>query len=141
MSMALKAAGGSIIATATVPNATAAASILPMNLQWTPSIGAANEIIIPAQELWLLKDLYVTSSANAGTDIIPQINIKKDNDRLLDSSEYLDVVLVTSNSRPNGLHANLEFEGASHMTMDLVTSVVAGAERAVRAIIPYEKSG
>lgn len=141
MSMALKAAGGSIIATASVANADPAASIYPMSLQWTPSIAAASEIIIPAQELWTLKDLYVTSSENAGMDIIPQINIKKDNDRLLDTSEYLDVVLVTSNSRPNGLHANLEFEGASHMTMDLITSVVAGAARAVRAIVPYEKSG
>lgn len=141
MSIAVKAAGGNIRVTATIPNATPAGRIIAASLQWTPVIPAAAEIIIPTQELWLLKDCYVTSDANAGGQTNPVLNIKKDNDRLLDTSEILNVVNVTSAQRPNGLHANLQFEGGTHMTIEAVIGVAATAARAISAIVPFEKSG
>lgn len=137
----LKAAGGNIQIRATLANAAVAGTIAQASLQWTPRVAAAAEIIIPTSELWLLTDLYCNSTANAGTDVSPQVNFYKDNDRLLDSSHYLLSVLVTSNQRPNGLHGNLQYEGGSHMSATVLTSVVAGAARAVLAIAPYEKSG
>lgn len=136
-----KAAGGNVLITGSAANALAAGSIIQASLQWTPRITAATEIIIPTSELWLLTDLYVNNAAGAGTDINPQVLFYKDNDRLLDSSHYLLSVLVSSNQRPNGLHGNLQYEGGSHMTATLLTSVVAGAARTVLAIAPYEKSG
>ena len=137
----LKAAGGNIRITGSVPDASAGGTIVQANLQWTPRVAAAAEIIIPTSELWLLTDLYVNSTANAGAETDPQINFYKDNDRLLDSSHYLLSVLVTSNQRPNGLHGNLQFEGGSHMSATFLTSVLSTAVRPIAALAPYEKSG
>ena len=137
----LKAAGGNVLITAAIPDATAAGSIIQASLQWTPRLVAAKEIIIPTSELWLLTDLYTNSTANAGDVTNPQVNFYKDNDRLLDSSHFLLSVLVTSNQRPNGLHGNLQYEGGSHMSATLLTSILAAKASPVLAIAPYEKSG
>ena len=136
-----KAAGGNIVATATIANAAPAGTIVAMQLQWNPRISAAFEIIIPTAESWMLTDLYYNSTIDAGTDVDSQIEIKKDNDRLLDTSKSANSIVVTSQQRPNGLNGNLVFEGGSHMTMNAITSVVAGAQRNLRAITPYEKQG
>ena len=137
----MHAAGGNIQLTAAIANAAPAGTIASMNLQWSARIAAAAEIIIPTAETWMLVDLYANSATDAGTDVNPQIEIRKDNDRLLDTSQFLNTVLVTSNQRPNGLHGNLVFEGGSHMTANAITSVVAGAARNILAITPYEKQG
>ena len=137
----LKAAGGNLQIRAALTAALVAGSIVQASIQWTPRIAAANEIIIPTSELWLLTDLYTNSTANAGGEANPQVNFYKDNDRLLDSSHYLLSVLVTSNQRPNGLHGNLQYEGGSHMSATVLTSAADAAVQAVLAIAPYEKSG
>ncbi len=138
----LKAAGGNIIISVALPSTTPAGSILGANLQWNARIPASAEIIIPISEYWLLTDLFVNSATDAGTEANPQVEFRKDNDRLLDTSQYLNVVTVTSAQRPNGLHAGLGYEGGSHMTANVITSVVVGGtDRAVRAIAPYEKTG
>ena len=137
----LKAAGGNIIASNAIADAAAAGTISVMNLQWNPRITAAVEVIIPTAEAWMLVDCYVDSAAGGGTDVNPQIEVKKDNDRLLDTTQRLNSVIVTSNQRPNGLHGNLLFEGGSHMTMNSITSVLAAAARTITAIFPYEKQG
>lgn len=137
----LKAAGGNITATNDIANAAAAGTISAMSLQWNPRITAAVEVIIPTAEVWMLIDCYVDSAADAGTDVFPQIECKKDNDRLLDTTNRLNSVILTSNQRPNGLHGNLIYEGGSHMTMNSITSKVAAAARSIIAIFPYEKQG
>lgn len=137
----LKAAGGNIAATAAVANAAAAGTITAMSLQWNPRITATIEVIIPTAEVWMLIDCYAASSADAGVETNPQIEVKKDNDRLLDTTNRLSSVILTSQQRPNGLHGNLLFEGGSHMTMNLITSKVATAARSIEAIFPYEKQG
>lgn len=137
----LKAAGGNIIITAAYLNGATAGTIVAAELQWNARIPAAAEIIIPISEYWLLTDLFVNSSADAGTEINPQVEFRKDNDRLLDTSQFLDTVIVTSNQRPNGLHAGLGYEGGSHMTANMISSVAATAARSVKAVAPYEKTG
>ena len=137
----VKAAGGNILATASYASGDDAGTIKAMNLQWNPRLTAAAEIIIPTSESWMLVDLYANSAADAGTDVNPQIELRKDNDRLLDTSQFLETVIVTSNQRPNGLHGNLVYEGGSHMTANSISSEDAAAARSVKAVIPYEKQG
>ena len=137
-----KSAGGIIFATASVPNGAAAGSIIAMDLKWSPLVGSSKEVIIPANELWEIKDAYCISAADAGAaDVLPQVNLKKDNDRIMDTSEILDAVVVSNTSRPNGLHANVRYEGASHISADLIINDAASAAREIRVIFPFEKSG
>ena len=138
MSM-VKSAGGSIIYTAAFANAAAAGTQIQASIQWNLQITAATEVIIPTAETWILTDLFVASAADGGTDINPVIEFYKDSDRKLDNSKFLNTVIVTSNSRPNGLNANIEYEGGSHMTATVISSVVAGAARNVKAVAPFEK--
>lgn len=136
-----KAAGGNIAATVVLTNALAAGSIFPLELQWNPRVPAAVEIIIPTAESWMLTDLYFAGTEEAGDETNPQVEIKKDNDRLLDTSNKAASLLVTSTQRPNGLHGNLVFEGGSHMTMNVITSTLSTSAHNFDATIPYEKQG
>ncbi|MDA8040855.1 MAG: hypothetical protein MPJ22_00335 [Pirellulales bacterium] len=135
-----KAAGGNILLTCAYASSAAAGTVVPMDLQWSPRIGAQKEIIIPTSEEWLLVDLYVNSATDAGVDVNPQVEFKKDNDRLLDTSNFLNTVIVTSNQRPNGLHGNLSYQGGSHMSAQAISSAEAGAARSIKCVAPYEKN-
>ena len=137
-----KSAGGIIIATASVASGAAAGTISAMDLKWSPLVGASKEVIIPANELWEIKDAYVISATDAGSgDVIPQVNLKKDNDRIMDTTEILDAVVISNTSRPNGLHANVRYEGASHISADLITNKLSTGAANLRVIFPFEKSG
>ena len=138
MSM-VKSAGGSILYTAAFANAAVAGTQVQASIQWNLALSATKEVIIPTAETWILTDLFAASAADAGTDINPIVEFYKDADRKLDNSKFLNTVLVANTSRPNGLNANLEYEGGSHMTAIVISSVVAGAARNVKAVAPYEK--
>lgn len=135
-----KAAGGTVLATASIPDASPAGYETPLNLKWNPREQSTQTVIIPIGESWTFIDLYVINSAGAGTDVQPTIEIKKDQDRVLDYSEYLDAVQVGSNQRPNGLHGFLTYEGASQLSMKVITTELAAAARTIKAFVPYEKN-
>ncbi len=136
-----KSAGGTIICKASFASGDAAGTEEIADMTWSARLGSQKEIIIPTSESWMLTDLYTNSSTTAGTDVNPQIEIRKDNDRLLDTSNFLDSITVGSNQRPNGLHGNLIFEGGSHMTMTAISSAAAAAARSTSWLVPYEKQG
>ena len=135
-----KSAGGNLQLSCNFANAAPAGTVIPMDLLWSSRIGSQKEIIIPTSEEWLLTDLFCNSATDAGTDVNPQVEFKKDNDRLLDTSQLLNTVIVTSNQRPNGLHGNLSYEGGSHMSAQAVSTKLAGGARSILAIAPYEKN-
>ncbi|MDA8030472.1 MAG: hypothetical protein MPJ22_00385 [Pirellulales bacterium] len=135
-----KAAGGNLRITASIASGATGGTVVPADLEWSSRIGTAKEIIIPTSEEWLLTDLFCNSATDAGVDVLPVVEFKKDNDRLLDTSQLLNVVVVTSNQRPNGLHGNLSYEGGSHMSAQILTSETAAAARSIKAIAPYEKN-
>lgn len=136
-----KAAGGTVKVTASFANAAAAGTVVACDLEWSPTIGKQKEIIIPTSEYWLFTDLYTNNAAGAGTDVNPEIEFYKDADRILDRSQPLNTVIVTSAQRPNGLHGNLQYEGGTHMSAKAVSSVLAAAARTILAIAPFEKRG
>ena len=137
-----KAAGGNISATTAVAIAAVAGDIIALDLQWNPRITKAREIIIPTAESWMLTDLYYASDLAAADPTNPVIEVKKDNDRLLDTSNQALSIKVDSNQRPNGLHGNLVFEGGSHMTMNAILNVDnVTTIKNLNATLPYEKQG
>lgn len=121
-----KAAGGVIRATVNLVAGIAAGTSIPMDLKWNPDAAVEKLITIPANEEWELKDLYTSTNYAGANGAIAsaQLRIKKDADRILDYSEIVGSVWVGNPGRPNGLHANLTYAGASQMTFDLITGDV-----------------
>lgn len=116
-----KAAGGVIRASVSIPGGTQPGTSLELDLKWNPDAAVSKMVVIPANEEWELKDLYTATQYGAEPVASAQVRIRKDADRILDYSEILASVYVGNPGRPNGLHANLTFAGASQMTMDLIT--------------------
>ena len=147
-----KAAGGVILATATISIGSAAGKIpagtkYDLNLKWNPDATPQTTIIIPANETWELKDLYLSTELPGGPLAMgfsaSQVKIKKDADRIMDYSEVLAAVITTNPGRPNGLHANITYEGASQLSAEIQTTAEMdfSANQSVTLIvlIPYEK--
>ena len=97
----VKAAGGNILATASYASGDDAGTIKAMNLQWNPRLTAAAEIIIPTSESWMLVDLYANSAADAGTDVNPQIELRKDNDICRAPAGALQISIRKTGVRPH----------------------------------------
>ena len=146
-----KAAGGVILATAVIPFTAGqkipAGTKYDLNLKWNPDATPQKTIIIPANETWELKDLYLSTELVAGPLAMgfsaSQVKIKKDADRIMDYSEVLAAVITTNPGRPNGLHANITYEGASQLSAEIqttaeMTQAAAGSVTLI-VLIPYEK--
>ena len=146
-----KAAGGVILATALIPAGSAQSKVpagtkYDLNLKWNPDATPQTTIIIPANETWELKDLYL-STALAGPVAAgfnaSQVKVKKDADRIMDYSEVLAAVITTNPGRPNGLHANITYEGASQLSAEIQTTaemtIEANTPVTLIVLIPYEK--
>lgn len=133
-----KSAGGVITASGTVANAAPAGTSIPLNLKWLPTVAATRNLIIPGSEVWQLTDLYIGAEAGAG-GVAPQIGIYKDVDHVMDYSEVLTAVIVSNPGRPNGLHSDLAFQGATQMSMTALTTILAAAAGTITAYIPFEK--
>ena len=140
--MSAVSAGGTISISGTFSANAVIGTIVSSSIKWTTTVSAQNEVIIPISEMWLITDCYVTSAANGGGSADVQLRFKKDNDRLMDTSEILATVLTTANARPNGLHGNLQYEGGTHMQVEATNNVaVGGSNQAYKAYCPFEKMG
>ena len=140
--MSATAAGGSLRITKAIPNPTSSGTVLTADLVWTASVPKASEIIIPISEMWLITDCYIISTgSSAAQNTEAQLRFKKDNDRILDISELLIVTNVASQQRPNGLHSNLQYEGGSHMQVDVVVNATTNEANTIAAFAPFEKTG
>ena len=140
--MSAVSAGGTISVSGTFAANAPIGTIVASSIKWTTTVTAQNEVIIPISEMWLITDCYCTSAGNAGGTSDVQLRFKKDNDRLMDTSEILGTVLTSSNARPNGLHGNLQYEGGTHMQVEGTNNVVAASGNLTyKAYCPFEKMG
>ena len=139
-----KAAGGTlrIKYTITGTDAVTAGTRLNCKMTWDAALPDQDEIIIPTSEFWMFTDLYAPNGfdAQAGN---PEVEFYKDADRILDRSQPAETVLVNLNSRPNGLHGNLQYEGGSHLTCKVVLTEDTAASKNGDYVLfaPYEKRG
>ena len=140
--MSAVSAGGTISISGTFKANSVIGTIVASSIKWTTTVAAQNEVIIPISEMWLITDCYCTTAANAGDTDDIQLRFKKDNDRLMDTSEILATVLTSSNARPNGLHGNLQYEGGTHMQVEGTNNnTIGGSDNAYKAYCPFEKMG
>ena len=136
----MPSAGGTIQATATIPASAAIGQAVICTLLYDPSYATDTLVTIPQTERWRLTDVWIRAAADAGITTNCEIHFKKDVDRTVDRSKPLAVVLITAAQRPNGLNADIEYEGGSQLSMFAVPTVANDATAdSVVAYIPYEK--
>jgi len=139
MSMNGKAAGGTLLLEGSFSAGATAGTIAQADIKWNAKQAAAKLVQLPISETWQITDLYVTSATNA-TSNDPVVEFYKDTERLLDISKPLGTVIVSSAQRPNGLNADLRYEGGSQLSAQFVSLVTNAAASTPKAQASYEKS-
>jgi hypothetical protein len=78
---------------------------------------------IPQSQVWVIKDIYTTSSGSTATDA--QVTFVKNSIKTLTTTAPLSSNLVTNQTRP-GLYAPLIYEPNSAMTLPTAPVATAG---------------
>lgn len=134
-----KSAGGTIKFESDFAASAAVGTTVVADILWDPQQASAKIVYIPNAESWLLTDVYAVSATEA-TSFNPIVVFFKDTDRRLDNSKPLNTIIVTSAQRPNGLNADLEYEGGSQMIVKMINLVAHGTAADAIAYASYEKS-
>ena len=108
--------------TATVAASAAAATIQPASLTIDPSVTAVVNLQVPSTQTWLVQDIYIGASADAGTSnpIVRQI---KNLSKIMGDTPPLLGLLISNNARPPGSSVVLGYEPLSTMSDQLITTV------------------
>jgi len=134
-----KSAGGTIKFESDFSASAAVGTSVVADILWDPQQASAKIVYIPNAESWLITDVYANSATEA-TSFNPIVVFFKDTDRRLDNSKPLNTIIVTSAQRPNGLNADLEYEGGSQMIVKMINLVAHGTAADAIAYASYEKS-
>lgn len=111
--------------TTTIAANAAANTTQLVDLQTSPEVGKVQTIQIPSKQTWLMLDLFILVSADAGTSD-PQLRIVKDQNKVLYQSPNLSTLLVSNNSRPK-FEPKLGFEENSQFQVYAITTVANDA--------------
>jgi len=111
--------------TRAVPAASAVGTILPVTIKTSPTQTGDTEIFVPQTENWIFTDCYVLATADYGASQ-PMVNFIKNRAISMGTSTSLAALLVTSNTRPRFLPQPIGFEAGSIVTMETITTIVAG---------------
>lgn len=139
MSMNGKAAGGTLLLSTTYPANSNDGDVRQADIKWNPKQASTKLVQIPISETWQITDIYATSATDATTNN-PVVEFYKDTERLLDISKPLGTILVGSAQRPNGLNADLRYEGGSQLSAQFVALADNSASATAKAQASYEKS-
>ena len=134
-----KAAGGTLLMEAAFTANGGVGETIVGSITWDPQQDSTKLVQIPIAETWQIVDLYSISTTDATTNN-PQVEFYKDTDRKLDVSKPLGTVVVTSAQRPNGLNADLRYEGGSQMSVRFVALVTNASAATAKCQAAYEKS-
>ena len=96
-----------------------------MTIKTSPIQSGDTEIFVPQTENWIFTDCYVLATADYGTSQ-PMVNFIKNRAISMGTSTSLGALLVTSNTRPRFLPQPIGFEAGSIVTMETITTIVAG---------------
>ena len=111
--------------TRNVPAASAVGTILPVTIKTSPTQTGDTEIFVPQTENWVFTDCYVLATADYGASQ-PMVNFIKNRAISMGTSSSLAELLVTSYTRPRFLPQPIGFEAGSIVTMETITTIVAG---------------
>lgn len=116
---------GTLTLTATVIASAVVNTIALVNIATSPEVATVTNLIIPEGQTWIIDDLYVLSTAAAGTSD-PQFRFIKNQVTQVGQEAPLSALLVSNNSRPK-LSPALGFEGGSQLQIFYITTVVNDA--------------
>ena len=100
-----------------------AAAVVNANASITVNGTASSNFTLPQSQVWVIKDVYTTSSGSTATDA--QVTFQKNNIKTLTVTAPLSSNLVTNQTRP-GLYAPLLYEPNSSMQLPTAPVSTAG---------------
>jgi len=110
---------------ATVAASAAAATIQMASLTYDPSVTAVVQLQVPSTQTWIVQDIYISASADAGTSD-PQIRMFKNTSIILGDTQALSGLLISNNARP-AQSVSYGYEPMTIMSDQLITTVANDA--------------
>lgn len=129
---------GSLLITSTVAANAPANTTQLMDLKTSPEIASVTTLQIPQGQTWIIDDLFILASADAGTSD-PQLRFVKNQNIVVGQTPNISAMLVSNPSRPQ-LRPKLGFESASQLQVYLITTVANDANAdAIKVIATLDK--
>lgn len=129
---------GILTLTSTVAASAAVNTTQLVNIATSPEVSTVTTLTIPSGQTWIITDLYILASGDAGTSD-PQFRFVKNQTGIVGQTNNLSALLVSNNSRPK-LEPKLGFEGTSQLQVYLITTVANDAAAdSIKAFAPVDK--
>lgn len=84
--------------------------------------GIATGVVIPRNQIWIIEDLFITASTDAGTSI-PVIQILKNKSKIMCTTPPLNSQLITNTARPPFSRKPLGYNGEDILSAKTITTV------------------
>lgn len=112
---------GSLTLTTSIAINAVIATIQLFDIKTSPEIATEQTFTVPAGQTWIIDDLYILATVDAGTSN-PEVRFMKNQTIILGQTNPILAYLVSNNSRPK-LSPALGYEGQTQMQIYAVTSV------------------
>ena len=84
--------------------------------------GVATGVTIPRNQIWVIEDLFITASGDAGTSI-PVVQIYKNKSKVMCVTPPINSLLITNTARPPFSRKPLGFNGEDILSAKTITTV------------------
>lgn len=118
----VKNTGMTLICSGTVGASATTPTIKQITIKTSPTDSGNTEVFVPITENWVITDMYIISSAGAGTSD-PIIKFIKDRGVTMGSTVPLSTELITNNTRPRFLPTPIGFEAGTILSMEATTTI------------------
>ena len=116
---------GSLTLTTAIAANAVIATIQLFDIATSPEVATEQTFTIPSGQTWIIDDLYILVTTDAGTSN-PEIRFVKNQVLTLGQTNPIGAYLVSNSSRPK-LSPALGFEGQTQMQIYAITSVLNNA--------------
>jgi hypothetical protein len=110
-----------LINTATVGASDTSGTIDNVNITDSPELSTVTRFIVPEGQNWILEDLYISASGDAGTSD-PVVRVFKGGGRIMGTTPPLSNLLISNNSRPPYSNVKFMFMGGESLSMQTITT-------------------
>tara|TARA_B100000029_G_scaffold390913_1_gene387711 strand:- start:480 stop:899 length:420 start_codon:yes stop_codon:yes gene_type:complete len=110
-----------LINTATVGASDTSGTIDNVNITDSPELSTVTRFIVPEGQNWILEDLYISTSGDAGTSD-PVVRVFKGGGRIMGTTPPLSNLLISNNSRPPYSNVKFMFMGGESLSMQTITT-------------------
>lgn len=121
MSSAAKQSSITLYLTAAPAAGTAIGAFTNANIQQDPSDSSVTKFQIPVGQKWVIEDMFIQSGGDGTSK--PQVQVIKNNGRIMCTTPTLTAMLATNNSRPPYSRVKVGFAGAEILTFKTINTV------------------